>query len=606
MYLREKLVLLRRRATQLSRSLKNHYFTEACSTFSRSPKKLWGLINSLTGRVKSHPPPRSSLDSLRNTFSAVVTDVRRPEHLDLPALEGPLNETTLPECLSAFSPVSVGTVLKHLESIDPRKATGSDGIPGLLLKQCAAVIAPSLTAIFNVSLTTGELPRAFKVANIAPVYKSGDREEAGNYRPISLLPIVSKVLEKIVSAQLKQFIQRNNLLPETQFAYRANHSTEDALTYAVNQLLLARDQGKVTGLVSVDLSKAFDRVEHQALIDLLSTIGISGAALKWFADYLSNRYQRVSLGDCSGPESLCSRGVPQGSVLGPLLFTLYIRSPPGSVSVPCILFADDILLFCSGFHACEIARCLSDLTTSLHAWLTQRGLQMNVNNTQAMFILPRGSNRSTTIDINITCGSRFLEIVSYYKYLGVILDENLTWEHHLLHITKKVSQKIGALARASQQLTINAKRTFYLSVLASDIEYGSNAFYSSLSTAFKEQLVQLSKRGVRAIFKAPPWTPSAPLYEQLNIATPLKRFEYKLIYFTYRCTHSLTSTLLVNQYIILSQSKARTSSITRGQSSVKLKLALCKVKTRPGSVSPLFTSSLLWNSLPSALRQPDL
>ena len=136
------------------------------------------------------------------------------------------------------------------------------------------------------------------------------------------------------------------------------------------------------------------------------------------------------------------------------------------------------------------------------------------------------------------------------------------------------------------------------------IEYGSNAFYSSLSTAFKEKLVQLSKRGVRAIFKAPPWTPSAPLYEQLNIATPLKRFEYKLIYFTYRCTHSLASTMLVNQYIILSQSKARTSSITRGQSSVKL--ALCNVQTRSGSVSPLFTSSLLWNSLPSALRQPDL
>ena len=208
----------------------------------------------------------------------------------------------------------------------------------------------------------------------------------------------------------------------------------------MNQLLLARDQGKVTGLVFVDLSKAFDRVEHQALIDLLSTIGISGAALKWFVDYLSNRYQRVSLGDRLGPESLCSRGVPQGSVLGPLLFTLYIRSLPGSVSVPCILFADDILLICSGFHACEIASCLSDSTTSLHAWLTQRGLQMNVNKRQAMFIPPRGSNRSTTIDISITCGSRSLEIVRYYKYLGVILDENLTWEHHILHITKKLSQ----------------------------------------------------------------------------------------------------------------------------------------------------------------------
>ena len=119
------------------------------------------------------------------------------------------------------------------------------------------------------------------------------------------------------------------------------------------------------------------------------------------------------------------------------------------------------------------------------------------------------------------------EIVKYYEYLGVISDENLTWEHHVLHITNKVCQKIGALARACQQLTINATQTFYLSVCASDIEYGSNAFYSSLSTAFKEKLVQLSKRGVRAVFKAPLWTTSAPLYEQINISTPLKRFEYE-------------------------------------------------------------------------------
>ena len=179
---------------------------------------------------------------------------------------------------------------------------------------------------FNASLAAGELPQAFKQADITPVhvYKSGDRETASNYRPISLLPIVSKRLEKIVSTQLKAFLASNSLLPEIQFAYRANHSTEDALAFIVNRLLMERDCGKATGLVFVDLSKAFDRVKHQALIDLLSSIGICDTVLKWFANYLSDRQQRVREGNRFSSQSACSRAVLQGSVLGPLLFTLYL------------------------------------------------------------------------------------------------------------------------------------------------------------------------------------------------------------------------------------------------------------------------------------------
>ena len=141
-------------------------------------------------------------------------------------------------------------------------------------------------------------PRRSNQADITPVYKPGDRETASNYRPISLLPIVSKLLEKIVSTQLKAFLASNSLLPEIQFTFRANHSTEDhALAFIVNRLLLERDCGKATGLVFVDLSKAFDQVKHQALIDLLSGIGICDTVLKWFANYLSDRQQRVRVGN---------------------------------------------------------------------------------------------------------------------------------------------------------------------------------------------------------------------------------------------------------------------------------------------------------------------
>ena len=497
---------------------------------------------------------------------------------------------------------SVQMVQNLLHNIDSRKATGADGIPGLLLKKCAPILAPSLTAIFTASLAAGELPQAFKQADITPVYKSGDRETASNYRPISLLPIVSKLLEKIVLTQLKAILASNSLLPEIQFAYRANPSTEDALAFIVNRLLLERDCGKATGLVFVDLSKAFDKVKHQALIDLLLGIGICDTVLKWFANYLSDRQQRVRVGNRLSSQSTCSRGVPQGSVLGPLLFTLYVRDLPSYVGVKVLMFADDILLFFSGFSIPEIACRLTNAVTSLDSWLTTRGLQMNIGKTQAMFVLPRGLNIPP--DTVVMCNSRPLQLVTSYKFLGVFLDNRLSWEAQILHITGKVSQKIGALLRAGQQLTLPAKRLYYIAIIAADIEYGSNAFYSSLSTSSKEKLIRLSKRSVRAIFRAPPWTPSLPLYQQLQICRLPQRMDYKLLVFTYRCTHSLTSTLLTNEFSVLGQSNARTRSITRGQSVISLSLP--NVCHRSGTISPLFTCSLLWNSLPSSLRHPDV
>ena len=175
-----------------------------------------------------------------------------------------------------------------------------------------------------------------------------------------------------------------------------------------------------------------------------------------------------------------------------------------------------------------------------------------------------------------------------------------------MHITRKVSQKIWALLRAGQQLTLPAKRLYYMAIVAADIEYGSNAFYSSLSTSSKEKLIRLSKRGVRAIFRAPPWTPSLPLYQQLQICRLPQRMDYELLVFTYRCTHSLTSTLLKIEFSVLGQSNARTRSITRGQSFISLSLPNACRRHHSGTISPLFTCSLLWNSLPSSLRHPDV
>ena len=222
-----------------------------------------------------------------------------------------------------------------------------------------------------------------------------------------------------------------------------------------------------------------------------------------------------------------------------------------------------MLLFFSGFSSSELACRLTNAVISVDSWLTTRRLQMNIGNTQSMFVLPRGLNIPP--DTVVMCNSRPLQLVTSYKYLGVFLDNHLSWEAEILHITRKVSQKIGALLRAVQQLTLPAKRTSFVAIITADIEYGSNAFYSSLSIASKEKLIRLSKHGgVQVIFRAPPWAPSFSLYQQLQIFRLPQRMDYKLRVFTYRCTHSLTSTLLTNEFSVLGQSIAPTQSITRG------------------------------------------
>ena len=251
-----------------------------------------------------------------------------------------------------------------------------------------------LQQFFIASFAAGELPQAFKQADITPTYKSGDRETASNYRPISLLPIVSF---------LRKLCQRSSKLswPATVFFLKSSLPTapttqlQVALPFIVNRLLLERGCGKANGLVFVDPSKAIDGIKHQALINLLSGIGICNTVLKWFANYLSDRQQRVRVGNRFSSQSACSRGVPEGSVLGPLLFPLYVRDLPSCVDVKVLMFADDRLLFFSGFSIPEIAWRLTNAVTSLDSWLTTRGLQMNIEKTQAICLSCQGYQHSS-------------------------------------------------------------------------------------------------------------------------------------------------------------------------------------------------------------------
>ena len=229
----------------------------------------------MTGRKRQSIQPTCHIEHGASTFGKVVSDDARPSVLSMP--QGPQPRSAL----TSFQHVRVCDAEQLLKCIDPRKATGSDGIPGLLLKYCADLLAPSVAALFNASLTSGTVPAGSKRAYVTPLHKAGDPSVANNFRPVSLLPILSKLLEKVVQKAFVTFLDMAGSLPSTQFAFRTGYSTEDALVLMVNWILASRDRRMFTGVVLLDMSKAFDKIRHQQLVEDLFCVGVTGTALRW-------------------------------------------------------------------------------------------------------------------------------------------------------------------------------------------------------------------------------------------------------------------------------------------------------------------------------------
>ena len=277
------------------------------------------------------------------------------------------------------------------------------------------------------------------------LFKQGDRTDKDNYRPISILPTVSKVIERAVHSQLYDYLDSNNLLAVNQFGFRRARSTALALTQFTDEVLSNMDKGLVNGVVFIDLKKAFDTVDHVILLGKLKSLGISSNNLEWFHSYLSSRYQKTVIGQASSTSRKVSVGVPQGSILGPLLFAIYINDLPKVLrNTTVTLFADDTALYCSSQSARDLQTMLNQDLDRLAQWLYEHKLTLNVS--KSKFMLIGGPRKLNTLEeFTLTIKEKELDRVNSYKYLGVIINENLSWTDHVDYIKNKVSQRLGVL-----------------------------------------------------------------------------------------------------------------------------------------------------------------
>ena len=264
-------------------------------------------------------------------------------------------------------------MLSSLKKLNTRKATGADGISSHLLCSLAPVLTPSISKLFNHSLSTGEVPNEWKKANITPIQKKPRINNITNYRPISVLPVIAKVYESLVHKQLYSYLTTNAILHPSQSGFRPGHSTQDVLLKTVDDWRIALDRGEYVGAVLIDLSKAFDSINHTLLLDKLRSYGILGTEHKWFSSYLSGRQQRVCLDGSFSDWASISKGVPQGSILGPLLFLVFVNDLPTAVERCSVnLYADDTTIYFASKDPSHVQSALTIDLENIASWIDKK------------------------------------------------------------------------------------------------------------------------------------------------------------------------------------------------------------------------------------------
>ena len=338
-------------------------------------------------------------------------------------------------------------ILNIINSLDNKSSSGYDGLSNTMVKSLKNELHMPLTLIINQMLHTGIYPNAFKIAKVIPIFKKGDPSLLTNYRPITLLPTLLKIFERAISTQLYSFFITNNILCEQQYGFRAGHSTELAATKLIDHTYEQMDQQKTPGHIYIDLSKAFDTLNFDILLSKLRYYGLSEIPLKLITNYLTNRNQYLKFESCISNLVPISTSVPQGSILGPLLFSIYINDlVMASSKFNYMMYADDTTLYFNleDFDCRNLDNEINSEIEKINLWLKLNKLSLNADKTKYMII---HTNQRMIPPIALSINNKLIAQVSTFNFLGIMLDSNMLWTSHTNLVCMKLSKTIGIIKR---------------------------------------------------------------------------------------------------------------------------------------------------------------
>lgn len=370
-------------------------------------------------------------------------------------------------------------------------------LPARVVKYVKYLIAPVLSALINRSVASGSFPSSLKIARVVPIFKGGSSSDVGNYRPISVLPVFSKIFEKAMYLRVYQYLSNKGVLSEKQFGFRNGRGTINANIELFRYLYKELDADRYVLSIFIDFRKAFDCVCHEILLGKLWHYGIRGECHEWFKSYLSNRRQFVSLSGVTSTEESIICGVPQGSILGPLLFLLFINDVTRCTDeFQYALYADDCTLSYafSKVDACSVADDVNYALRNVLSWVNLNKLAINVNKTGYLVFSYRGD-----VEVGDVVVEGFkLNRLDIAKFLGINIDSHLTLKHHFDHISSKISKGIGILYKLRGTIPLSALRSIYFALVHPHLVYGIEVYFNA-ANVYRDRLFLLQKRAIRAI-----------------------------------------------------------------------------------------------------------
>jgi hypothetical protein len=537
---------------------KKNYYKSFFQNNTNNLKKIWQEVNSIINLKSSSKPASTSIsingiitsdpipvsNCFNNYFCSIADSIRS----NIPPCSKHFSNFLKESLPNSFfiSPTTPSEILNCISSLSEGKANGPYSLPSNVLKLLKQDISIPISRIINLSFSSGYFPCLLKISKVIPIFKQGSFHEVSNYRPISLLSNIEKIIEKIMYSRLIDFLNKNNILFPRQFGFRRGHSTSHALLSITERIFQALDRGQVACGVFIDLKKAFDTVDHDILLHKLSHYGVRGVSKLWFQSYLSDRQQFVTIANCNSSLKNIPHGVPQGSVLGPLLFLIYINDLHNALlySEP-YLFADDTNLIHISNSMKSLNKKLNIDLKLLCKWLNANKIALNTSKTQ--LIVFKHKSRSLNYNLKVKINGTRLYPTQYIKYLGVFIDENLNWHKHVSNLSLKLRRSNGALCKLRHYVPNSVLISVYHAIFASHLRYGCQ-IWAQRQTSVSRRIFLLQKAAIRIITFSLPRSPSKPLFSKLKILNIFDLVNLLNVLFVHRVLNSKEPSHITNSF----------------------------------------------------------